>query len=86
MPIPTNRNVLAVRLGSAQLTPRSQAFLFEGMFDRLATIGVRPRWGRWKQRQLRDHTQVRRQLVEHTQDAEQRIGSLLQQLTFTIDP
>ena len=28
-----------VCLRSAELTPRAQAFLFEGMLDRLATIG-----------------------------------------------
>ena len=66
-------------LRSAQLPPCAQALLFEGMLDRLATIGARPGWECWKKRQLRHHPHMRREMVEHAQDAEQGIGSFLQE-------
>src|SRR5258708_30613144 len=45
----------AASLRLAQLPPCAQALLFEGMFDRLATKGVRPRWRRRDECQLRHH-------------------------------
>ncbi len=52
------------------------------MLDRLAAIGPRPRRGRRDQCQLGDHAQMSRQMIEDAQDAQQRIGTLLQQFAF----
>ena len=72
----------AVCLHIAELTPRAQAFLFEWVFDGLATIGARPRRGRWNERQLGHDAHVRWKVVEHAENTKEGIGSFLQQFSF----